>query len=152
MDVFETYLLMSGVMSQKRPFPKINFFFQILEEGGAEAVEERSHGLNFDKNTENLKNTENFKKVEKSKTFRSLSDTLDDKTIDKLLDQYLASLGSATDLEDENGLKERRLKVKAASIMNLLTDDLLEHLNVEATEKSDSKDEKQTTKVEKDEL
>ena len=125
-----------------------------MEEGGADAVEKRSRDYNFDKNID--KNVEN---VESFKTFRSLSDTLDDQTIDKLLDQYLASLGSSndesSDSDFENDLKERRRKVKAASIMNLLTDDLMEHLKFKPSDKSDERKEPQLKKanqIDKDEL
>jgi hypothetical protein len=127
-----------------------------LEEGGADAVEKRSRDYNFDENNENVENVEN---VESFKTFRSLSDTLDDQTIDKLLDQYLASLGSSndesSDSDFENDLKERRRKVKAASIMNLLTDDLMEHLKFKPSDKSDERKEPQLKKanqIDKDEL
>jgi hypothetical protein len=125
-----------------------------LEEGGADAVEKRSRDYNFDKNVD--KSIEN---VESFKTFRSLSDTLDDQTIDKLLDQYLASLGSSNDESSDsdfgNDLKERRRKVKAASIMNLLTDDLMEHLKFKPSDKSDERKEQQlkrANQIDKDEL
>ncbi len=58
-----------------------------------------------------------------------MSETLDDQTIDKYLDQYLSNLGSGND-KDNN---ERKLKVKAATIMDLLSDDLMDHLSGDDT-------------------
>lgn len=65
-------------------------------------------------------------KSKKSKRLRSLSETLDDQTIDKYLDQYLSGLGGGSDDDNNN---ERKQKVKAATIMDLLADDLMEHLS-----------------------
>ena len=97
--------------------------FQVLEEGGAAEV----HRLN---QQEHLANDGTSAQ---ETVIKSLSETLDDEVIDKLLDQFLAS---ATNKDDE-----RKQKVKAASIINLLSDDLIEQFvtadKVAKTKKSD---------------
>ena len=83
-------------------------------------------------------------KSKKSKRLRSLSETLDDQTIDKYLDQYLSALGG----DDDNDNNERKQKVKAATIMDLLADDLMEHLSGdEETLKSDNSKSDKNTKT-----
>ena len=46
-----------------------------------------------------------------------------------MLLQYLDSLGSSAAANGDEPLNERKRKVKAASIMNLLADDLIEQLS-----------------------
>ena len=74
-----------------------------------------------------------------------MSETLDDQTIDKYLDQYLSALGGD---DNDNNNNERKQKVKAATIMDLLADDLMEHLSGdEETLKSDNSKSDKTTKT-----
>ena len=74
-----------------------------------------------------------------------MSETLDDQTIDKYLDQYLSALGGD---DNDNNNNERKQKVKAATIMDLLADDLMEHLSGdEETLKSDNSNSDKTTKT-----
>ena len=70
---------------------------------------------------------------------------MDDQTIDKYLDQYLSALGGD---DNDNINNERKQKVKAATIMDLLADDLMEHLSGdEETSKSDNSKSDKTTKT-----
>lgn len=101
-----------------------SFLFQILEEGGAAEVHRR--------------NRQDQPVIDETSThetiLKSLSETLDDDVIDKLLDQFLASAANKDD--------ERKQKVKAASIISLLADDLKEQIwtgdIVTKSEKSDA--------------
>ena len=86
----------------------IKVVLQILEEGGAAEVHRRN----------SIEQEQPIAGKTQDTIFRSLSETLDDDIIDKLLDQFLASAANEDD--------ERKQKVKAASIINLLTDDLIE--------------------------
>lgn len=88
------------------------YFFQILEEGGAAEVHRRN-----EQEEPIIDETTTHETI-----VRSLSETLDDDVIDKLLDQFLASATSKDD--------GRKQKVKAASIINLLADDLMEQISI----------------------
>ena len=92
-----------------------------MEEGGAAAVEQR--------NAEGHHHQRHHVQDASSKPergFKTLSETLDDDVIDKLLDQFVASTAASNSKDNAD---DRKRKVKAASIINLLADDLMEQFS-----------------------